>query len=135
LYPAHADCVRSGDLDAAVELYAFATAFGDYDTKRVADTSAHQAIGALQARYLWTLPEDRKLAFVEYLETSAAAGTKLGRRVCAELRRVGPPAYEPLYMIRHGMNAVLGSGPSAPPDGFSQDVAWASVLESEMKCE
>lgn len=135
LYPAEAECIRSDNLDAAIDIHAFAASFGAYDTKRVSDPSAHQAIGALQAKYLWDLPPDKKSAFIEHFEASTTRGSESARRLCAELRRVGRPTYEPEYMTQHGMEAVLGNPGGGVPPGFEPDAAWASVLESYMRCE
>jgi hypothetical protein len=78
--------------DEAVDLYAFAYAFAVFDTKRVSDRSAHQAIGALQLAYMSTPPEERKRAFAEFYERASTPGSPSALRICGELRRVGRPS-------------------------------------------
>lgn len=133
LYPASATCVREARYAEAVELYAFAYAYAIYDTKRVSDPSAHQAVNALQATHMVALPDDQKRAFLTYFKRSAEPGSTTVVQICSELRRVGPPQYEPTYMIQHGLAAVTGEKQAIPPD-FDADQAWLAVVRDQMRC-
>jgi hypothetical protein len=133
LYPASAACAREARYAEAVELYAFAYAYALYDTRRVSDATAHQAVNALQATNLVALPDDQKRAFLAYFQRSAEPGSPTIVKICSELRRVGPPQYEPSYMIQHGVGAVLGEKNQVPPD-FDPDQAWLEVMRDKMRC-
>lgn len=133
LYPASAACAREARYAEAVDLYAFAYAFAMYDVRRVSDITAHQAVNALQATNLVALPDDQKRAFLAYFQRSAEPGSPTILKICSELRRVGPPQYEPTYMIQHGVNAVQGEKNQVPP-GFDPDQAWLEVMRDKMRC-
>jgi hypothetical protein len=133
LYPASAACARAGRYAEAVELYAFAYSYAMYDTRRVSDETAHQAVNALQAENLVALPDEQKRAFLAYFQRSAEPGSPTIAQICSELRRVGRPEYEPTYMIQHGVAAVAGEKNAPPPD-FDPDQVWLEVLRDKMRC-
>ncbi len=133
LYPAFAKCVMADRFAEATDLYAFAFAFAVYDTKRVPDKTAHQAIMVLQLENMSALPDEKKRAFGEYFERVSVPGSPSATAICDELRRVGPPQYEPRYMIQHGMGAASGQ-PSAPPSDFDSAATWSAVLKEQIRC-
>src|SRR5262249_28701047 len=63
LYRAAELCIRRATYRDAAFLYALAGVYGRYDTLRVADRSAHQAITVLQMQAFGGLPPDRQEAF------------------------------------------------------------------------
>jgi hypothetical protein len=133
LYPAVSQCVRAGRLDDALLLYAFGHSYGVLDSKRVSDISAHQAIPALGFSNLGSLPSEQAEAFSKHLKSSFEPEAPGLGHICSELRRVGPPEYEPRYMIQHGMGPFLGE-PNVVPGDFDLQEAWSAVLLEQMHC-
>src|SRR5262245_26586795 len=85
LYPAFAKCVMEENFVEATELYAFAFAFAVYDTKRVPDQTAHQAIMVLQLQNMSALPDAKKHAFAAYFERVSTPGSPTAIGICDEL--------------------------------------------------
>jgi hypothetical protein len=133
LYPGVAECAREGEIRRASFLYAFAYSYGIFDTKRVSDRTAHQAVPMLARIHLSSLPLSARESTTDELVRAYSTGSVLHREVCSELRRIGPPEYHPRYMIQHGMGAYLGEPRSAPAD-FDRSAAWEKVLTETFKC-
>jgi len=136
LYRAAELCIRRATYRDAAFLYALAGVYGRYDTLRVADRSAHQAITVLQMQAFGGLPPDRQEAFKRAVQESLGAPANLAA-VCKEIQRIGPPAYHPHYMIQHGMGAFTKDA-SSPKDGlvtpFDAPAAWKRALDSYLHC-
>ena len=135
LYRATSQCVRRAEYRDAVFLFAMAGVYGRYDTLRVADKSAHQAVTVLQMQALGPLPQERREAFGTVVQQTLGSPDGLAS-VCKELRRIGPPRYHPRYMIQHGMGAFLTDGTT--PDGlvtpFDGVAAWKRALDTFLHC-
>ena len=90
-------------------LFALAGAYGRFDTLRVADNSAHQAVAVARMQALSTLDKSKQTAFQESLKATLGNPEGLAA-ACKEIVRIGPPNYYPRYMIQHGMGAFLKGG-------------------------
>lgn len=132
LYPGMMDCVEKQDFDAAAKLFALAGVYGRFDTMRVSDKTAHQAITILKMGSLGTLEEedskDFKSAIVRLTSNPEALSS-----LCASLRKLGPPSYEPVYMRQHGMGAFLGAKKDLPKD-FDAVSAFEAALDQYLHC-
>jgi len=133
LYPAVRTCMVADRVPEAVALSALAYAYVTFDIERVRDVSAHQAKPALQAESLGTLSPAQQAAFTRSL-SATTADTAATARLCAELRRIGPPSYEPHYMIQHGLEALGGDPQEGTPAEFDAAATWAEILATRMKC-
>lgn len=134
LYMAVSKCANTGRYKEGAFLFAVAGAYGYFDTLRVVDKSAHQAVTVARMQALGTLEKDRKTAFEENAKT--VFGNPEGiAAACKEIERIGPPDYYPRYMIQHGMNAFLKSGGD---DGlvkdFNAEAAWKQSLGTYLHC-
>ncbi|PRH82769.1 hypothetical protein [Arenimonas caeni] len=135
LYRAVADCVETGNFADGVLLFALAGVYGRFDTLRVLDKTAHQALPALQMENLWPIAEEK------YDQFRTEAGRMLQDEkafaaVCAEIRKLGPPNYYPRYMVQHGIGAFLsgpGSGDGLVP-GFDEASGWDESLDNYLHC-
>lgn len=133
LYPAVAACIIKGDYTKGGYLYFLANAYGYFDAKRVSDSTARQAISALQANNLWGLEEQKRGEFVSYLQ-EFSADDKAMRVACDFLNQLGRPDYYPRYMIQHGMDAFLGREGGGLKKEIDLDLLWDDTLEGYMKC-
>lgn len=133
LYPSVAACVESGDVENGAVLYALAGAYGSFDTLRVADRSAHQAITVLQMQALGPLPQQKKGGFQQDIKSMTEDPVRLVA-LCMEVRRIGPPEYVPRYMIQHGMGAFLPDKDDGLNSAFDGATAWEQVLTSYLHC-
>lgn len=131
IYPAAKTCVDQEDFARAARLFAIAGVYGRFDTLRVADVSAHQAIAVLQLNFFGQLDGAAK----EKLQTTvrAIAGSDQLAQTCALVRKLGPPTYYPTYMTQHGMSAFTGQGGGLKKE-FNASEAWASSLADYLHC-
>lgn len=143
LYRGVAACLRGSDPDTAVVLFGLAAAYGRYDSLRVADSTAHQAGMVLRLAALQQLDEPQRQTLATSL--AAALSEPDGQPdLCAAIERIGPPTYQPDYMLRHGQVALRrslsGAGSSPPPpesglvEGFDGNAAWNQVLDRLLRC-
>lgn len=133
-------CLQKGDYDDAADLFALDGVYGWYDRKRVADETAHDAIGVLQMYTLGNLSDDQKRNFSDIIGKQFAKGSGGLKQLCKEISAIGIPDYYPAYMIQHGMNAVMSSlsGKTSSDDGLVKDfdskAAWSSALDGYLHC-
>ena len=136
LYAAMAACMQRSDVGSAVILFSLAGAYGHYDARRVADPSAHQAGVLLRSLALQRLSEPQRQALAAAISTTANDPDQMPQ-LCATLERIGPPTYQPAYMLRHGLRSRQGEAASPRRDlvdGFQGDEAWEQVLDSFLRC-
>jgi TPR repeat protein len=108
---------------AAFQLGLAARLQAQFDQKRVADRTAHQAFGVLTMQ-----PANERV--LSWGGGSQTIGVEDHRAVLEWARKSGPPSYHPAWMIQHGMGAFgatgrPGAGISA---GFVAATAWSEVL-------
>ncbi len=133
------ECAEQGQFALAFDLYILMQLRMIYDTRRVADPTAHSANNVLSRDVAiamssagWTQMD---AAAVEF----GGSGSPQHQAFCRLMYAAGPPTYAPDYMILHGMRAVAqemgqeDDRPSLVPD-FDPDVAWAEVLSGYMEC-
>jgi hypothetical protein len=133
LFKAANACVTREQYEQAVGLRLFALAFGRFDAMRVADTTAHQAVTVASMEVFGGLSTAQTGKFDEATKT-AIGSANFKTAFCAELRRVGPPAYHPRYMIQHGMGAFTGRGGDGLVPNFDASKAWEETLATYIKC-
>jgi hypothetical protein len=127
-------CLLEGDVDRATLLFALGGLYGRFDMARVEDLSAHQVIRVLEYEQLGGVPEERRrMLHARQQQVSADASALL--EICRAVRGVGPPSYEPRYMLRHGMDAVLGRGTgNGLVDGFDAAATWDRLQREYLHC-
>lgn len=133
IFPAVRLCVDAGDFERASDLYALAGVYGRFDTLRVEDESAHQAILVLQINSLETLPQDRAQAFRDHLKANLDPKSSRLQKLCAKIEMIGPPSYEPIYMIQHGMGAFIESEENQEIE-TNAAAAWTESLDGYLHC-
>ena len=134
LFPAALQCMKTDRFDDAFAIYAVAGVYGRFDSLRVSDGTAHQAVDVIQMTVFGDLNESHR-------KNLMAAGSKQldspssKQDFCRRLLQLGPPSYYPRYMIQHGMGAFFGGstgGGLVTP--FDAKVAFAKAMDSYLHC-
>jgi hypothetical protein len=134
LYKGTVKCVEQEKYKEGVFLFALAGVYGYFDTRRVADNTAHQAVSVLSMTALESMDENKNESFTEMAKKILGTKESL-KETCKEIRRIGPPSYYPRYMIQHGMGAFTGSGSGDELiPKFDSVAAWKESLNNYLHC-
>ena len=129
-----AKCIEQKDFRKAVRLFAIAGVYGTYDTYRVKDKSAHQALIVLQQNILMDISEkDKNNLIAEIKQTLDKSSSELND-VCEKIRKVGIPKYHPKYMIQHGIQAFVETDGNGLVEDFEDEESWKLALASYIRC-
>ncbi len=139
-------CIRTEKYEDATKLYALMWAYGKFDTYRVADKSAHQAINILMYQIRSSLSKneadiEKNNEFAKISHDLKRPGSRFLPEMCREIKQLGPPDYFPDYMILHGMNAVLDAMQKSKDQqmdplvkNFDATEAWKKILKKSLPC-
>jgi hypothetical protein len=131
LFKASKSCIITHRYDDAVRLFAIGNAYGRYDMRRVADSTAHQALMVARMAIFDDLSDADQQGF----QASTVLNDPASKRaLCDEISRIGPPSYAPRYMVQHGMGAFFGSTKDGLVKDFDSKSAWLDVVSSYLKC-
>ncbi|MBK8869470.1 MAG: PLDc_N domain-containing protein [Elusimicrobia bacterium] len=138
LYKSLAKCIEEGSYKKAAQISAIAGVYGRYDTLRVADPSAHQAVGMLKLVNLGKIGQEKEKFFFDAIKEMAQTSRNI-KEVCGEIRKIGPPNYFPHYMVQHGAQLVYatlsGTALNEPlVKDFDSKAAWEKSLDSYLHC-
>lgn len=134
LHGAIVDCVKKEDYKNALDLSLISGAYGKFDSLRVTDRTAHQAVIILSMKTSAALSLEEKKKWGEYMKTQVPPMHDLAK--CQSIQKFGPPTYYPRYMIQHGMDAVLGDNTdTALVKDFDAADAWKKSLVTYLKCK
>ena len=120
--------------DIAAKMFVLGSLYGYYDTLRVKDESAHQAITAMKMSVTPRFTDD----FRAHLQ-SMTSGPKLAE-LCRSMRQIGPPTYYPSYMVAHGLQSIEHrlQGEDDEDDALDHSHTpqemWAYVLDAYLHC-
>ncbi|WP_394173647.1 hypothetical protein [Thalassotalea litorea] len=124
-------CLVEENYPNAAELYFAGMSYGFFDTKRVSDKTAHQAISVLRMN----LFSDKGTDVTNKLQDAVTDITSDNKAICESLSNLGAPAYVPTYMIQHGMGAFTGDNENKGlVEDFDSEMAWRDVLATIVKC-
>jgi hypothetical protein len=124
-------CLTDGSYSQAAHLYLTGMSYGYYDTKRVSDRTAHQAISVLRMN-IFSTHTTESLAL---LQTEVTKLTTNNSELCSSLNKLGKPTYKPTYMIQHGMSAFTGqSTKDGLVENFDSQQAWKDSISKIAKC-
>jgi hypothetical protein len=132
MYAAVRKCIGDRQLSRAARLFAVAGVYGRFDTLRVADESAHQVIPALRHLLFSQLDETSTKEFQASAKSYSPGGSDHDD-LCVQIRTLGPPTYDPTYMLSHGLSAITGNGGGVTP-GFDAATAWQFSLSNYLNC-
>lgn len=124
-------CMVNEKYSQAAELYFAGMSYGFFDTKRVSDKTAHQAISVLRMNVFGSQPEEAMDKLQIALDKIFSDNTA----ICQSLNDLGSPSYKPTYMIQHGMGAFTGqSTKDGLVENFNSGSAWENSLATIAKC-
>lgn len=124
-------CLAKSDYSSAAELYFAGMSYGFFDTKRVSDKTAHQAISVLRMNLFGAQPQE----VLDKLQAALTDITTDNTAICKSLMTLGAPVYMPTYMIQHGMGAFTGqSTKDGLVENFDSGAAWKEALSTIAKC-
>lgn len=127
-------CIKLKQFEKAVKLFAIAGVYGKYDTYRVKDKSAHQALLVLQQNILLNINESDKNNLIESLDKELKPGSNELSSICQAIQQVGNPRYYPKYMIQHGIQAFTENNGNGLVEEFNSDESWILALKSYLHC-
>lgn len=134
LFLGAAQCVHEGRITEAVEMYALGGIYGRFDTKRVSDKSAHQAVSLALMMTVNALAPEEGNAFKKAISDAKGNPQRIAT-ICRKIERLGPPSYYPLYMTSHGISNFTGDQQrQALVEGFDARVTWDELLDSYLHC-
>lgn len=134
LYRGVTSCLKNDNYRDGVFLFALAGVYGRFDTFRVKDKTAHQAITVLQMDTLGPLDKAKHESIKSEFRKVSGNPNSL-QEMCTEIKRIGIPSYHPQYMIQHGMNAFIGGNSNnGLVDNFDANAAWIKALDSYLHC-
>lgn len=134
IYPGVAACIKFGAYQKAALLFAVAGAFGYFDQLRVSDSSARQAVMAIEMNDFAGLTMDQKQSFMKVLSATLDSNSPSFKSVCSAVEQLGPPKYFPTYMVQHGMSAFLGGSGSGVQVDFDSARGWRKSLSGFLHC-
>ncbi|MFC2968823.1 hypothetical protein [Acidimangrovimonas pyrenivorans] len=128
------DCVQKADYDKAAALVILLQLRAAYDTRRVADVSAHDAGQVLFLSLHDALTTRQQTQLKQAFSRFGGTGSSNHQAFCKRMKAVGPPDYYPAYMIQHGLGAFLPQKNKPLVSNFKPRAAWSEVLTGYMKC-
>jgi hypothetical protein len=134
IFPGVQDCMNKKDYSRAAKLFALAGSYGRFDRMRVTDQSAHQAVTALQINHLGSFSKEENDGLLNSI-TAIANNPDAFKSMCAQIKKIGPPAYYPSYMVQHGMGAFIGGGSTKPiKEDLNTSEAWNKAVNGFLRC-
>lgn len=127
-------CIELKQFTKAARLFAISGVYGTYDTYRVKDKSAHQALIVIQMGILGNIDENDKNNLTESLKKELKAGSKELRTICQTIQQIGIPKYHPTYMIQHGIQAFTDNNKNGLVEGFNSEESWNLALKNYLHC-
>ncbi len=127
-------CGRTGNWEAAADLYALMLVRSSFDVARVEDVTAHQAGEVLSMQVSDALSDADRASLGDALArfSDPAASRKLA--LCQAAKASGAPQHDPSWMLQHGMGAFLGTDGDGLVKGFDPAAAWDRIIREDMSC-
>ena len=122
-------CVQEGKYTSAWVLMTTGNGFAYYDIKRLADRSTSGALMVLYSRALSDLTADQNAKGKKATNDFQADPVQVNA-YCTELKRIGPPTYEPLWAIRHGLGVYQEPRNGHYLTNVDTKALWEEVLKN-----
>jgi hypothetical protein len=124
-----------GNYADAIELDLVALAFIEFDSHRLPGVDPSEVANALQTHYLRLLPPEDSTAFVLYMRHRYHGRAKPSYvSACAALRRIGPPTYEPRYLLPPSRQLHSGQPENPLRPDLNVSEAWEHAIEHLRVC-
>jgi hypothetical protein len=128
------ECVGKGKFELAMRMQVIALMRGAYDTVRVTDKTAHQAVQALMLQMHSAMDERERQEMARVFVPFQDRQSSLFRELCKSAAGMAPPDYYPSYMIQHGMDAVTGRTDAPLKEDFDPQHEWDEVVYGYVNC-
>ena len=116
-------------------MFAIAGVYGKYDSYRVKDKTAHQALMVLQQTFLLNMSEKDQNKLMKSVEKQFRSGSAQLTSICKAIQNVGIPKYYPRYMIQHGIQAFTENEGNGLIQEFNSVDSWNQSLQNYLHCE
>ncbi|NTW34324.1 MAG: hypothetical protein HGB12_17180 [Bacteroidetes bacterium] len=124
-------CINQKEYEKGVKMLILALSYGSFDSERVKDKTAGQAISMLKYNHIESKFDENRISDFDAVFMNLMNDTEKTKVICQEIEKIGMPNYYPSYMIEHGVEAF--SKDFDPKDGllqnFNSDEVWADVFE------
>ena len=130
-----AKCIKIEEYNKAARLFAIAGAYGTYDTYRVKDKTAHQALLMLQQNVFSSFDENQTDLLFQSLKKELESNSENLTKICSKIKEIGKPVYHPTYMIQHGIRAFTDNKGNGIVEDFDSIESWILTMSSYLKCE
>jgi len=127
-------CIDQKDYKNAARLFAIAGVYGKYDSFRVKDKTAHQALLVLQQSIFFDLDESEQNSLMSQLEKELEKGSNNLNEVCQSIQKIGVPKYYPKYMVQHGIQAFSDNNADGLVENFDSQKSWELALKEYLHC-
>ena len=129
-----AKCIQFEEYQKAARLFAIAGVYGIYDTYRVKDKTAHQALLMLQQNVFSSFDNNQTDLLVQSLKKELGSNSESLTEICLKIKEIGKPAYHPTYMIQHGISAFTDNKGNGLVEDFDSKESWLLALNTYLKC-
>lgn len=128
-------CISDKNYKKAVKLFSIAGVFGRYDSFRVKDKTAHQALMVLQENIFSDIEESERDALINLLNSELQKGSSSLNQLCENIKKIGVPKYFPRYMIQHGIQAFMAENDDdGLVENFDSQKSWNLALKEYLHC-
>ena len=130
LFASSTYCIQEEKYDQAADLYLTATAYGYFDSLRVADKSARSVLDTLKVTYFSPLDAKKRDRFAQVLRDKLdhLAST------CRFLESLGKPNYMPRYMIEAAQNPLSQKSPNGLVPNYNAKALWDETRLEYLRC-
>ena len=97
-------CIQEGRYQSAWELVTTGNGFAYYDLKRLADRSTQGALSVLSMNAFNDLSSGQRTELSKTFKEIQMDSAKVNA-YCTQLKKIGPPNYDPKWAILHGIGA------------------------------
>ncbi|MEW5889207.1 MAG: hypothetical protein AB1768_09155, partial [Pseudomonadota bacterium] len=122
-------CIKEHEYSKAWALLTTGFGFAYYDLKRLADRSTQGARSVLTMNAFADLTNDEREKAVK-IGKEIQKDPEQVRAYCAELKRIGPPTYEPRWAILHGIGAYQEPRNGHYLTNIDAKALWEEVLRN-----
>jgi hypothetical protein len=128
------DCIAKERFDNAMQLFLVYSIYGTFDQQRVRDESGHTALVELNIWIFGGYPR----SIMDQLRTVAERlrdhEDSIFRDTCAAIARLGPPDYQPDYLIGRGEFLPRKNADDWMTEAFDPAKAWQKALVEINQC-
>lgn len=122
-------CIQQEEYSEARALLSTGMGFAYYDLKRLADRSTQGARTVLTMNAFADLTKEEREKSQKAIKEIETDPEQVGT-YCAELTRIGPPGYEPMWAIRHGIGAYQEPRNGHYLTNVDTKALWEEVLKT-----